>query len=329
MKPNLVKKEAWIKSVLLILCNQKNIMQTFLSHLVYGLFWLISLLPLRVLYWIFDIVYIFVKRFYRKRVVHDNLVKSFPDKTADEIAKIERDFYHVFCDYFAEDIKSFSMSKKEMMRRVVFSEESVRVIREQFENGKDYVFAYLGHYCNWEWMASFAYWMPFAHCAQLYSPLQNKVFDQVFLKLRQQYGGECIPMAISPRRLIQLRNEGKKLFVAFIADQLPQWKGIHHYTPFLQRDTAVFTGAEQMAKKFNASVIYSHLYRPKRGHYYIELELMTAEPKAQPDYDITDTFMRMLEQDIVRTPHLWLWTHKRWRRTKEEWLERQKKGNVD
>ena len=33
--------------------------------------------------------------------------------------------------------------------------------------------------------------------------------------------------------------------------------------------------------------------------------------------------MQMLEQDIQDEPYLWLWSHKRWSRTKEEWLRRQ------
>lgn len=299
-------------------------MSRLLYYILYGVLWSISLLPLRVLYFIFDLIYPFLRHFYRRRVVEDNLRNSFPEKSDEERKIIADKFYHTLCDYFAEDIKAFSISKKEMMRRVTFSDKSVEVIRTEFEKGKDFVFAYLGHYCNWEWMASFAYWMPFAHCAQLYSPLQNKAFDDIMLKVRQQYGGECIPMATSPRRLLQLRSEGKKVFVAFIADQLPQWKGIHHFTPFLHRETAVFTGAEQMSKKFNASCIYSHLYRPKRGYYHVELELLTDKPKDMPDYEITDFFMHALEKDIIRVPHLWLWTHKRWRRTKEQWIERQK-----
>ena len=33
---------------------------------------------------------------------------------------IERQFYHFFCDYLMEVIKLFSISKKEMMRRMEF-----------------------------------------------------------------------------------------------------------------------------------------------------------------------------------------------------------------
>ena len=291
-------------------------------HFFYGLFWLISLLPLRMLYILSDLVYPIVKRTYRRKVVDDNLAKSFPEKTEEERDKIANKFYHQLCDYFAEDIKLFSMSKKEMMKRMTFS--GLEHIKDGFDNGKDYMFAYLGHFGNWEWIASLQYWMPYAHCSQIYHPLYNKVSDRIFLKLREQYGGECIPMKKTLRRILEIKRNGENVVVGFISDQQPKWESIHHFTPFLNRETAVFTGTEVLAKKLGAMVYYAHVTRPRRGYYHCEFVPMTHTPAEYPDFDLTDQYMKMLEKDICTTPHMWLWTHKRWRRTKEEWLKRQK-----
>ena len=32
-----------------------------------------------------------------------------------------------------------------------------------------------------------------------------------------------------------------------------------------------------------------------------------------PDYQLTERYMRLLEQEIQANPHLWLWTHRRWK----------------
>lgn len=48
---------------------------------------------------------------------------------------------------------------------------------------------------------------------------------------------------------------------------------------------------------------------------------MTLHPKEYPDYSLTDQYARLLEETIRRVPEYWLWTHKRWKRTKEEWLK--------
>lgn len=287
------------------------------------LFKLLSLLPLRALYVLSDITCLFVRRFYRRGIVRQNLKSAFPEKGEKERMKIEKDFYRLLCDYVVEDIKQFSMSKKQMMRRMTFG--GLENIDNGFGQGKDYMFAYLGHFGNWEWIASLQYWMPNAHCSQIYHPLYNKAADRMFLQLRQRYGGECIPMKKTLKRILEIKGGGEKVVVGFIADQLPKWNSIHHFTRFLNHDTAVFTGAEQIGKKLNAMFYYARVTRPKRGYYHCEFIPMTHSPKDFTDYELTDIYMRMLEEDIRRTPHLWLWTHKRWRRTKEQWLKRQAK----
>ena len=46
------------------------------------------------------------------------------------------------------------------------------------------------------------------------------------------------------------------------------------------------------------------------------------------EYDMTAMFMEQLEQMIRKAPQYWLWTHKRWKRTKEEWLRRQQDSTI-
>ena len=303
-----------------------NVLQNLKYRLVYGFFWLLSLLPMAVLYVISDFIYLIVYYVvrYRRNVVRQNIAGSFPDKDKAYVTEVERGFYHFFCDYIVENIKLFSMSKKEMMKRMTFS--GLDDARQRFENGKDFLFLYLGHYGNWEWIASLQYWMPYAHCTQIYHPLYNKIADKIFIDLREQYGGECIPMKKTLRRILQMKKEGLKVVVGFISDQLPKWNSIHHFTHFLNRETAVFTGTEEISKKIGAMVYYGRMTRPKRGYYHCDLILMTDSPEQFEDFDLTDMYMRMLETDIVENPAIWLWSHKRWRRTKERWLERQKAG---
>ena len=40
--------------------------------------------------------------------------------------------------------------------------------------------------------------------------------------------------------------------------------------------------------------------------------------KDYPDYQLTELYMSRLEQEIEDTPHLWLWSHRRWKHTREE-----------
>jgi KDO2-lipid IV(A) lauroyltransferase len=257
---------------------------------------------------------------YRRKVVEKQLDECFPEKSMQERRAIERQFYHFFCDYLVEVIKLFSISKKEMMRRMKFV--GIEQVREELKD-KKFCFLYLGHYCNWEYIASLSYWLPEIHCGQIYHRIYNQAFDELFLKLRGQFGGESILMKDTLRRILTLRNQEKKVMIGFIADQLPKWENMHHWTTFLNHDTSFFIGAERIAKQVDAALYYVDVERVKRGYYQVRFRLMTLHPKEFPDYELTDQYARLLEESICRQPAYWLWTHKRWKRTKEEWLKRQ------
>lgn len=294
----------------------------FVYHILFFLLYLLSLLPMRLLYLLSDSLFfpLFHIVKYRRKVVEKQLDECFPEKSMQERRAIERQFYHFFCDYLVEVIKLFSISKKEMMRRMKFV--GIEQVREELKD-KKFCFLYLGHYCNWEYIASLSYWLPEIHCGQIYHRIYNQAFDELFLKLRGQFGGESILMKDTLRRILTLRNQEKKVMIGFIADQLPKWENMHHWTTFLNHDTSFFIGAERIAKQVDAALYYVDVERVKRGYYQVRFRLMTLHPKEFPDYELTDQYARLLEESICRQPAYWLWTHKRWKRTKEEWLKRQ------
>ena len=301
----------------------------FIYYIVFPFWYMLSLLPLRVLYLLSDLIYYllyYVIR-YRRKVVRQNLLGSFPEKSEAEIIRIEKKFYAWFCDYVVETIKELSMSKEQMLRRMTFG--GVDDIAATMEKeGKNFCFVYLGHYGNWEWIASLPYWCPEdVKCGQIYHPLRNKDFDRLFLRLRGQFGGVCIPMKETLRKIIEMRRDKQKAIIGFISDQAPKWNSIHHWCDFLNRETPVFIGTEKIGKQVDALIYYGYVTRPKRGYYHCEFKPLTHNSKQVPDYELTDQFTHLLEEMIKETPHIWLWTHKRWKRTKEEWNRRQQEQN--
>ena len=88
-------------------------------YVVYGFLWLISLLPLRVLYLLsecfYGLAFYIVK--YRKKVVMNNLLIAFPEKTEKERIKIAKKFYRNFIDMFLETIKMLSVSDRQLTKR--------------------------------------------------------------------------------------------------------------------------------------------------------------------------------------------------------------------
>lgn len=293
--------------------------------------WAMSHLPLRVLYVLSDIIWVLVYYVvrYRRRLVHRQLKESFPAKSARDICLIEKRFYHFFCDYLVETLKLMTISHDEIRRRVRFyglKESQLEMKRL----GRQFIFYNLGHYGNWEWIASFSLHLEEGLMgAQIYHPLKNRTMDGFFIHLRSQFGGLCIPMKETLRQILTVRREGKMEAIGIIADQSPKWEAMHHWTRFLNHDTSFFIGTEKIGKQVDACIFYVRVTRPRRGYYDCYIEPISMNPQEVDDYGITDRYAQLLEEQIKEQPELWLWTHNRWKRTKEEWLKHQEKKEAN
>ncbi len=296
--------------------------------IVRGLLWVISLLPFWALYALSDFMCLIMRHTYRTKIVRSNLASAFPDKSKEELKRIEKKFYHQLCDNFVEDIKMLSMSKKTMMKRMTFS--GLEEAKKRHDAGQKFHFLYLSHMGNWEWISSINYYtQPWCTSGQIYHHIYNDVMNRLFCDLRGQYGGVNIEMKETLRKIFSLKRDDKNYIIGFISDQLPKWNSIHHFVPFLNHDTATFTGAENIARKVDAFMMYGRMTRPRRGYYHLEIIPMEDHPATTPENSLTDRYFQMLEEDINAHPEMWLWTHKRWKRTKEEWLRRQQEANGD
>lgn len=287
-------------------------------YIVYAIWYVASLLPLRVLYVLSDVLYPIVAHIvkYRHKVIWNNLKTSFPEKGDDELRHIERQFYHRFCDYLVETIKLMTISERQMRRRMVMTgtEEMDRVAASGQSIG-----VFLGHLFNWEYLTSMTLWVSKdCQCSELYKPLRSKAMDRLFLKVRQRMGTLCISKDESLRKILQFRRQGKPLLVGFIADQGPKWENIHHWLTFLNHDTPVFTGTERIMRHTGEAVFYADMHRLRRGYYQCDFKLMTTNPKATSEWELTDQYFQMLEKTIHRDPANWLWSHNRWKRTHAE-----------
>lgn len=291
--------------------------------LLHSVFFTLSLLPLCVLYLLSDFCYLLVYRLarYRRRIVRQNLSSAFPEKSEKERRNIERRFYHWLCDYFIETIKLTSMSKKTMRNHMRF--ENNELLQRLVDEGKS-VILLLGHYGNWEWISSIplhihkdpSTWGRY----QIYHPIENAVLNKMFLHIRGRMGVENVPMNETLRVLVHTKQAGRPSVTGFIADQAPRWLDIRLWAPFLNHpETPFFIGPERIAKKLDFAVVYLDVRRERRGYYVATYRMMTEHPKEYKDYELTEWYARLLDETIRRQPEFWLWTHNRWKRTKEQY----------
>lgn len=274
-----------------------------------------SFLPLSMLYFLADCLVYPLLRYvvrYRLKIVRKNIRLSFPEKSEAEHNAIVNAFYHHFADVLVEIIHGYRASDEEMRQRVCF--ENMELL-EDLAHKKHGVIAYLGHVCNWEWIADLSNQFADKSIVEynVYRRQKNPRADKAMLELRKKRGGECVEKNQLLRKLVQLRHAPYPYVIGLIADQKPSPRNAHTWTTFLHQDTAFLDGGEVLARKFDLGVVYANITSPKRGYYRIRFEQITDDASSMPDGSITLSYARLLEANIQEQPARWLWSHNRWK----------------
>ncbi len=271
--------------------------------------YLVSLLPFWLLYSLSDFLFVIVYGLvgYRKKVVFSNLRNSFPQKSEEELKRIQRKFYRYFFDLIVETLKTLTISPRQLRKRISLRDPS---IFQKYHEQNQSIIIVMGHYGNWELGGARFALEPYHKLFVIYHPLRNRYFDQLIYKMRTRLGNGLYPMKDTLRGM--LGNKDIVTATAFIADQSPSVKGAQ-WLDFLNQDTPFFTGTGKIANKLSYPVVYASVKRTKRGHYDICLEdLAPHSSKLEPE-EILTRFARKLEEDIREMPEIWLWSHRRWK----------------
>lgn len=293
--------------------KKENLIYLPLKWLLAG----IARLPFRALYALSDVIFVliyFVVR-YRRKVVMKNLRESFPEKSDSEISAVCRQFYRNFSDYIVETVKLGHISDSQMKERMEIV--GIETVDRLFSEGRSIVMMF-SHCFNWEWAPSITLWSSYKPSdkivyAQVYRHLDNQWFDNYFLKLRSRFGSVSYDKRVVLRHLLQLRRRGVLSITGFMSDQKPSHGDTPHVVNFLNHPTAMITGTETLARKLDQAVLYWDVEKPSRGHYRLTVKLIAEHPAQLPEFAVTDSYARLLEETIRRTPANWLWTHKRWK----------------
>ena len=270
---------------------------------------LFAIVPFWLLYIFSDFLYfILYKVFkYRVSVVRDNLKKSFPEKSKEELRKIERLSYKNLSDITVESLKAFTMSKEEIFaRHKVINEDDLRYLYGKCGG----IIALPNHYGNWEWGAMSCMQLEWKGVA-LYKPLSNKHLNTYVKRNRSRMGTQLVSIYDTARNFVENKNNKKNYVMA--SDQSPSNAKKAYWVDFLGRETAFLHGPELYAKKYNYPAVFIDIQRVKRGYYELNLTVLTDEPQKLKDGELTQMLANKLEEVIRKKPQDWLWSHKRWK----------------
>ena len=271
----------------------------------------ISFLPLGFLYKLSDLLYfIFTRIFpYRKSVIIGNIQRSFPDKSELEQEQLLKQFYRHFTDILVEGIKNLSISKKQLKKRMLV--RNPELMQELYDEKRNVILV-SGHFNNWEWLIS-SQNLLFNHQAfGIGMPMSNKFWDKKVNQRRERFGMQVINAS---NYQIKFRTFKKKPFaVLTLGDQSPAHSTKSYWMNFLNQDTAVLFGTEYMANDYDFTVVFFIVHKIKRGYYELDLKLITKDAKSMNWGEITEIHTKLLEDEIIKNPSQWLWSHKRWKR---------------
>lgn len=291
------------------------------TQLVFYILRLYASLPMGVLFFFSDVLFfpiVYHVGRYRRKTVRKNLLQSFPDYSMEQILKLERRFYHHFCDSFQETIRILSMSEAEAVQRMKFV--NPEIIHEIMGRGQG-ILVVLGHYGNWEYQPFLALQIDdiaAKQCFNVYRPLKDQVFDELMKRVRTRFGGNNVTKSDTYRTIIQLRREKLAGVFGLVSDQSPSRMSSMYWTNFLNQDTSILNGPERMAKQTGFAVVYADVEKLSRGRYQTTFRLITDKPESAAEFEITERYARLMEKTILKDPAYWLWTHNRWKFKREK-----------
>lgn len=243
---------------------------------------------------------------YKANIIVRNLKRSFPKKSRAEIRQMKKRFYLNLTDVSTEIVYSSAFGPEKMKKYFrVFNPKLIDNLHEDHKN----IVVIVGHLCNWEVGCSVLPLFVEQKVYAVYNPLSNPFSEGIISNVRNRFGLKLVKKEKSNHFFKSTELEKKT--VLFLGDEKPKVENTI-WANFLNQDTPVYCGAEKMAKKLNCPVVFMYNRRIKRGKYEIGFDLITENPSALNEGDITKMYVQKLEEEIKEMPSTWHWSYRWW-----------------
>jgi len=274
---------------------------------------LVAILPKKVLLGISSLIAWLLEKVigYRKKVIHKNLLNSFPHMIKEERAQIASQFYSHLTDLLFETLRAFHLNKDQLQTEFTYQKKDVLtpcLLKNQS------IILMGSHYGNWE-VGCLSFPLQVSYPVYtVYKPLSNPFIDKYLKETRSKWGMNMIPMNKLGRVIVEKKDE--PAIYIFVADQSPATTINAVWKTFLHQQTPFINGVEKIAKKTNYPVFYFHIHKTKRMEYKVEFSALKTEDSLEYG-KLTDLYLTQLTNQIEKEPSHWLWSHNRWKRANE------------
>ncbi|MYB88463.1 MAG: lipid A biosynthesis protein [Proteobacteria bacterium] len=273
----------------------------------------LAYLPLPILHGLSGPLYLllfYILRF-RRKVAENNIRNSFPELDATERMALLKNHYRRLCDVALETTRSLAMAPTALERHVSFT--NLGVIQQALQQNQTVLLA-MAHHCNPVWAVLAAGQKLGTPVDGIYKPPHLAWLDELTLKSLSRFNITPVPAKTCVSTLLQ--RSASTRAVAIVADQAPRRSDKAYWTRFMHQDTPFYLGLEKIAQLFKYPIFFMDIKRTGRGHYEASFKPLAEPPYDKHSHAISESFARAVEQQILRSPQDWLWTHRRWKRAK-------------
>lgn len=263
-----------------------------------------------------DILYLVVYHLvhYRRKVVRGNIEACFPNKDTRWRRQLERRYYRCLTDMLVEGVYNVFFATPPYLKNH-YRLTNRQLVDRYYERGQSVVLM-SAHLANWEYMVSSLNMQLLHHGIGVGKPLDDKAVSAFITRRRTRYGTQVVDQTDVRQHVDFYHKHHVPVALMMLSDQSPSNPHRSYWTTFLGRDTAFLYGAEHFARKYNYPMLYYTVNRVRRGYYEVTFSTLCDDPSSVPQYTIVEQYVRRLEEDILRRPEQWLWSHRRWKLTR-------------
>lgn len=246
---------------------------------------------------------------YRFSVIRGNLKSAFQYNSDDHLKKDIDQNYR----FLAKIIRQTILHPTPKLLHKRMSINRLSEIDRWLEEGKS-VIVTMGHIGNWEWAGVYLGLTYPGHVCALYKRIKNETVHNLMMYRRKFLQGYLVEAGKMNELLRHMKE--KPLLILMIADQNPGNDQGIIWDDFFNQKTAFVSGPETLATKYNLPVVYLNTIPDKNGNYQLMPEILVAVPSTVGKGTITHLYVKALEKNIIKDRSQWLWSHKRWKRTR-------------
>ena len=262
-----------------------------------------------------DILYFIVYHLvrYRRKVTSSNLLHAYPERSDNERLALEKAYYHHICDLMLEGIHNLYAHPMSIMKR--YRLVNHRLVNQYYERGQSIILM-SAHYNNWEYMITSLNYQLMHHGVGVGKPLNDKFVANYITRRRGRFGTEIVDHTNVRQTIEYYQQHHVPVAYMMLSDQSPNDVHKCYWTTFMHQETPFIYGAEYFARKYDMPVLYYEVTKIRRGYYEVKFSTLCDKPNEVPQYSIVADYIQRLNRTIDAAPQYWLWSHRRWKRTR-------------